>query len=62
MIISYRLFVWFAVVGKADFSRLQRVNFYLPDVMTAVCRGCDSFRLQSESAILKTSVPRKSFL
>ena len=42
--------------GKTDFSRLRRVNFF---TCLMWCRGCGSFKVQSENAILKTLFSRK---
>ena len=37
---------------KTNFSHLQRAKFYRPDFRSAVCRGCGSNYLQSETVIL----------
>ena len=36
---------------KTDFSHLQRAKFYRPDFRSAVCPGCGSNYLQSETVI-----------
>ena len=47
------------VWGKTDFSRVQHANFYRPDFRSAVCRGCGSINLRSESVMLSTSFSMK---